>query len=302
MPTIFARTTNSTTAAGTANSTGRSTADVPAWARRSHRALDHFAMPRLADLGIEVMDDLRAAAYLLIARPIVSVLAFAAAAAQGWWPLAIALGWLVYGSTLTAVHHLIHGSLGLRPRTRRFWLTVLGCLVVESGHALQTTHLAHHRAGADLPDPEGYIENVSWLGLPLGALRFRYRLMLWGLRYSPRRRRVLFELGVHAVLHLASLALLPINPILWVYLTIIHVASFAFAVLAGKGPQTNWGRAVDTPFVRVHTRLGQILFFSHDLHLEHHAYPKVPLFRLRRLREGIEPALQQLDLIDVEMI
>lgn len=273
----------------------------PVWAGRSHRAVPHIARPRLGELDTDVLDHLRPLAALLIARPLVGLGLFVVFAAHGWWPLAVVCGWLIYGSTIAAVHHLIHSGLGLSAGARRFWLTVLGCMVVESGHALQVTHLAHHRRDPDLPDPEGYIENVGWPAMPLAAARFRYRLALWGLRHGNRRRRVAFELAVHAALHLLSLALLPVSPLLWIYLSLIHVASFAFAVFAGKGPQTNWGREIASPLVRVHTRLGRIVWFSHDLHLEHHLYPKVPLPRLRRLRPQLDAVLADHDVVDVKL-
>ena len=277
----------------------------PSWATRSHRALDKIDAPRLNELPADVVDAVmgnrRTLAVTLIARPVVAAVVWFAAAFAGWWVVALPLTALVYGGSLTAVHHLIHGSLGLSPRARRFWLRWLGCLVAESGHALQVTHLAHHRAGADRPDPEGYIENVTWAQMPLAALRFRYRLAFWGLRHSPRPHRIRVELAVHAFLHLASLALWPITPVLWIYMSAIHVASFAFAVLAGKGPQTNWGRAITSPLVRVHTRLGRILFFSHDQHLEHHAYPKVPLPRLHRLHPVLEDVWADQHVHDVHM-
>ncbi len=246
---------------------------------------------------------MRRLAAVFVVRPLVAVAGFVVAAIQGWWPVAVVLTWLIYGSALTAVHHLIHGSLGLSPRARRFWMSALGALVVESAHALQVTHLAHHRAAADVPDPEGYIEYVSWTQLPLAALAFRYRLMFAGLRMAPRRRRprIVFELSVHAAAHLASLALLPITIVPWAYLTLIHLASFTFAVLAGKGPQTNWGRAIETPLIRVHTGLGRLLFFSHDQHLEHHAAPKVPLPHLRRFRRQFDAAFARHDVLDVRM-
>jgi len=240
---------------------------------------------------------------LLVTRPLVATTVFVTAAAHGWWFVAILATWLIYGSALTCVHHLIHSGLGLSPRARHFWLRYVGILVAESGHALQVTHLAHHRVGADLPDPEGYIEYTTWPRLPRAALAFRYRLMFAGLKMAPapRRKRIIVEIAAHATLHLGSLALVPFTIIPWVYLTLIHIASFGFAVLAGKGPQTNWGRPVETPFVRVHTTLGRILFFSHDQHLEHHAAPKVPLPHLRRFRQCIDEALADTPVIDVRM-
>ena len=272
-------------------------APLPAWTKRAERAL-----PRITVSAPDLRGTRRLAA-MLVARPLFGLAVFVAAAAEGEWVVAVVSTWLVYGSALTCVHHLIHGSLGLLPRARHAWLRVIGMLVVESGHALQVTHLAHHRSDAEAPDPEGYIEYVPWRRLPAAALAFRYRLMVTGLRMAPaaRRRRIVVEIAAHAAAHLVSLALLPFTIVPWAYLSLIHLASFGFAVLAGKGPQTNYGRDIPTPLVRVHTGLGRILFFSHDQHLEHHAAPKVPLPHLRRIRHDIDTALAGRDIFDVRM-
>ena len=179
------------------------TTTTPIWAIRKDRSIPKLDMPRLRDLNVDVMSNMRPLAMGLIGRPLLAVAAFIIMATQGWWLLTPVAVWFLYGSTLSAVHHLIHGSLGLSARARHFWLTVLGCIVVESGHALLTTHTIHHRDGSDLPDPEAYIEYLSWAQMPLGAARYRYRLALWGLKYSTRRTRVGFEIGVHAALHLS---------------------------------------------------------------------------------------------------
>ena len=273
------------------------------WTQRDVRAIPKLDVPRISELDLEhnPMDNMRSLRWLLISRPLIAAAAFVIMALNSWWIATPVVVWALYGSTLSAVHHLIHGSLGLSATWRRFWLSALGCLVVESGHALQATHVVHHRDGSDLPDPEGYIENLSWAQMPLGSARYRYRLAIWGLRNSPRRNRIAFEIAVHAVAHLASLALLGVTPILWIYLTLIHIASFAFAFLQGKGPQANWGRPMSTPLAIVHTRLLAFLFFSHHQHLEHHAYPKVPITRLAALRPHVEHALADREILHIHV-
>lgn len=268
-------------------------ADSPAWARRTDKTIPPLHAPRLSQVAPGILEGLRPLGLLLVARPIIGLAIFIGAALAGWWPIAIASVWLVYGGALTAIHHLIHGSLGFSARARRTWLTVLGCIVVESGHALQTTHVMHHREDPSLPDPEGYIEMSSWKTLPIDALKYRYRLALWGLRYSPRRRRIQAEMAFHAVVHMTSLALLPVFPLLWIYLTLIHVATVLFAALQSKGPQMNWGRAIPSPLVRV-TAHGVVaaMMFSHQNHLEHHAFPKVPMPRLPQLKPVLDTMLE----------
>ncbi|MDH3754602.1 MAG: fatty acid desaturase [Acidimicrobiia bacterium] len=276
---------------------------TPVWARRRlDRAIPDLDLPSLAELG---RDDLlarhRRLAVLFVARIILALAGFAACLARGWWVGLAPATWVIYGGSLTAVHHLIHGRLGLSPRTREWLLTALAAVVTESGHALESTHLLHHETDADAPDPEGYIEHVPWRRMPIEAVRFRYRLMGWGLRHGGHRRRIRLEIAWHALVHIAAIA---VSPLTWwplAYVAAIAVASAGFAVMAGKGPQTNYGREVTTPLVIVRARFSRLAFFSHDRHLEHHAYPQVPLPRLRRLDGAIAPALERAELVEVRL-
>lgn len=57
-----------------------------------------------------------------------------------------------------------------------------------------------------------------------------------------------------------------------------------------------------SPLLLVNTRLFAVLFFEHHQHLEHHAYPKVPLSRLARLRPAIEEALRDDDVRQLDLL
>jgi fatty acid desaturase len=281
-----------------------------AWAvRRPDRALPALPVPALAEIdgGLALLAGQRRLVALFTVRTVAALAVLALCLGHGWWPAVLPAAGIVYASALTAVHHLIHGPLGLSSRVRHLLLTVLAAVVAESGHALQATHLAHHRTddgtGAAPADPEGYIEHVPWRRMPLEAVRFRYRLMGWALRFAGpvHRRRIRAEVATLGLVHLAAVAL---GPVTWwpaAYLVAMAGASASFAVMAGKGPQTNWGRPVASPLVRVRTRWGAVLLLSHDRHLEHHAYPEVPLPRLRFLDHALRPVLDRLPLVEVRL-
>ena len=271
------------------------------WTSRAERAIPKLDVPSLRSLDDAPAGDERALLVLLVARPFVGLGAFVAMVATDWWLLAPGILWLLYGSTATALHHLIHGSLGLSPVARHRWLTVLGLLILESGHAWQATHVMHHRDGSDLPDPEGYIEYLSWRQLPLGAFQWRFRIAAWGWRHGTQRRRTTTELTIVAGVTLLSLALTPVTVLPLIYVAMMQLGTFLFAVLLAKGPQTNFGRATTTPLMMVHTRLLGVLLFNHHLHLEHHAYPKVPMARLRHLRPTVETALADENVLHVHL-
>lgn len=271
------------------------------WTDRAHRAIPRLEVPSLRTLDIDVARSDRRLRALLLARPIVGAALTVATVVAGWWLLVPAALWFHYGSTASAIHHLIHGSLGLNPRVRRTWLTVLGLLILESAHAWQATHVMHHRDGSDLPDPEGYLEYLRWRELPLGAFRWRYRMAAWGWRHGRRRRRTTLEIAAIAVATVTSVLLAPVTVLPVAYVALMQVGTFLFAVLLAKGPQTNFGRPTGTPLVMVRARLVGLLLFNHHLHLEHHAYPKVPLARLRHLTPVVEAALADEDVHHVRL-
>jgi fatty acid desaturase len=251
---------------------------------RGTRAIPAIATPKLsAEQTQAVFAHERRLALFMIVRVILGVVTFVVGAATRRWLVLVPAMWITYGGAITAVHHLIHASLGLSAGTRRFWLTTLAAVVGESGHALQATHLLHHRTDPTLPDPEGAIEYVAWKNMPIEALAFRIRLMHWGLVHGTRKNRVRAEVGFSVIAHLVAIASLPFTVVPALYVGGLTLASAFFAVLAGKGPQTNWGRNVESPLVKVSCRMFRWVLFSHDRHLEHHAFPKVPLPRLRLL-------------------
>lgn len=271
------------------------------WAARGERAVPRLDVPSLRSVDPTVMDRLGPTAALLVVRPVVGVAGFVWMVASGWWLATPLLLWFLYGSTVSAMHHLIHGSVGFGPRTRHGLLTVLGFVILESGHAWQATHLLHHRDGSDLPDPEGFVENLGWRQLPLGALQWRFRIAAWGWRHSPRRRRTSVEIANVVALTVIAVALVPITWVPLAYVALMQLGTFLFAVLLAKGPQANFGRETTTPLMFVHTRLIGHLLFHHHLHVEHHAYPKVPMARLERLRPTVEAALADDEVVRVRL-
>ncbi len=275
----------------------------PSWAVRGSRAVPHLTVPTLSDLGASnLLANQGRLAATFIGRIAVGLALFAACMQRGWYIGLVASTFVIYGGSITAVHHLIHGSLGFSPTARRFWLSVLAAVVTESGHALQATHLTHHRTDPNAPDPEGYIEYVSWKQMTMEVFRFRYRLMAWGLRNSSTAHRVRHEIAFHIAVHVAAVAALPLTKWPAVYLLSMMGGSAVFTVLSGKGPQTNFGRPIDSPFIEVRTNwFGRAVLFSHDRHLEHHLYPKVPLPRLRHLDRSLQLVLDRTHHIEVTL-
>ena len=290
---------------------GRRAGEAGAWwavdvGRSPERAIPAVDVPTLAELGLG--DEVRPTSWI---RLVVATRPFAAAGAvsglwlAGWWLAALAVVPVLYGWSLTAIHHLIHGSLRYGARTRSRLLTAVSLVLLESGHALERTHLQHHQTDPTSDDPEGYIESLGWWRLLAEAPLFRYRLWLWAIRNpgssaTGRRRgaEIAWHVAVTALavsLAAAHLAGVEVGRVGWgivAYVGTQHLANATFAVLAARGPHTNWGRAAPTPLIAVRGRLSRWLLFGHVWHLEHHFYPEVPLPLLAAVADRIEPVLR----------
>lgn len=251
-----------------------------------------LGLPRLSELGTDLLSVSRSRRVFLLARPLAMVALYAGLAAAGWWPVAIAVVVALFPVMVAVIHDLLHRSLGLSDRGNRGWLTVMAVLVLQSGHAIQATHLEHHRRFPDSEDPEAYVARMPlWRALLEGPV-YPYRLWQWARRHRPGlRARVSVEAAAHTVLGLTSLALLPLTPVPFVYAAVMFVGCSLFPAvsvnllhhLEGDSPLT-WTRTVRGIVLPVIT-LGS------GYHLEHHLYPRVPSPNYARLARRLRPEL-----------
>lgn len=261
-------------------------------ARDPRRSIPDVAVPTLAQLGLSHLQRVRAATrWLFVGRPVLVAITAVWAATTGHLVVALALVPLCYGWSLTLVHHMIHGALGASGPLRHAALAVGGAIALNSGHALRATHLQHHRTELDAPDPEGEIELVAWSHIPLEATLFRYRLWAWAWREGRDRGWIAAEAAAHMTA--VGWALTHLSHELALVVLAVWFADVVFAVLAGKGPQTNWGRPAPTPLITIRTRWTRWLLLSHNWHLEHHLYPEVPLPRLAQVAPVVAPVLAE---------
>jgi beta-carotene hydroxylase len=250
--------------------------------RRVVRKIPALTVPSLSELGLDKSTRVdRALKVTFLVRPLVAAAAIAASLALGWTVVALALVPLLYGTSLTLVHHCIHGSLRLGRRTTAAAITLGALFTIHSGHSLRATHLQHHRDDLAGADPEGEIEYVPWRRMPIEAPAFRYRLIAWAWRRGDDRGFIIGELAINALTIMTGfVALLTGRLGVALVIATMWFADVVFGLLAGKGPQTNWGRGIPTPLVVIRCRFTRVMLASHNFHLEHHLYPQVPLPRL----------------------
>jgi fatty acid desaturase len=224
---------------------------------------------------------------LTISLPWLAVSLLCYAMGGPWLAAGVAGSFFFFLTGLRQSHGCQHYQLPVARRWQDATLAVLSLLMLTSMHAVQATHLNHHRHTLDDHDFEGSVaRQPMWLALLTGPL-FPVRLHrhAWRLARPAKRRWIAWELaGVLGVL--AAFPLLP-AALRW------HVV----AMLAGEcfvGFFAVWtvhhGCDEQTPYRTQRGRWVNRLFYNMFLHTEHHLFPAVPTCRLHILATRIDAA------------
>jgi beta-carotene hydroxylase len=262
------------------------------------------ALPRLADLGDDLVGTSPLRRALILARPSAYLGAYAVAGATGHWVVALAALFLLVVAVVSTMHDVVHGVLGLRRRGTDVALFLLGALVLVSGHAYRRTHQHHHRVFPDETDPEG---SAAFVG-PLRALAdgpvHIARIWWWALSRTRRRgpRAWIAAEGAVAVAQLAAALLLRhAAPAYSLYVLLVLTGGWLYPLLTVHLPHRHFG---ERPELQAHTLRGRLvppLLLEQTYHLEHHLYPRVPSHKLPRLARRLEPVLRARGVVPVRV-
>jgi beta-carotene hydroxylase len=251
------------------------------------------AMPSLRELGDDLLVTTPRQRALALARPLLGVLIFVAAAALRWWWLTPLIVFGIFVAVVTATHDVVHRTLGLSHRQTDLWLFLCGLVLLESGHAYQMTHQQHHRIFPSPLDPEGYPAELSFVGAVLYGPVFLTRLWIWAIGRA--RGAVRWWLVAEAAAPVAAVVggvlLWPMTPALLVYATMAIVGSWVYPLLTVYLPHHDYG---DEPVRQTRTLRGRVIpaiFLELTYHLEHHLYPQVPSHHLPELARRLDPYL-----------
>jgi beta-carotene hydroxylase len=189
----------------------------------------------------------------------------------------------------------MHNSLGLRRRTNSLLLGLLSLLMLDSGHALQATHAAHHRQFPGPSDPEAYMATWTVWRVLLEGPRYRYRLWAWAWR-SPATHRatLLVEFAAHSAIvsGAAAAALHGSHRALSVFVAVALVGSWLFPVISVTAVHDADGL---TAYQQSKTMRGRIVpasMLGMGYHLEHHLWPMIPSHHLAETARRTQQILE----------
>ena len=255
--------------------------------------MEDFPLPSLKELGLDLLETTPQQRWLALARPLIGVAAYAAAAYMGLWWLLPLIVFLIFVAVVTVTHDVVHGTLGLSRRQTELALFVMGAVLLESGHAYRTTHRQHHATFPADDDPEGYPAKIGFLGAVLYGPVFLWRLWWWAFERNQGRlgQRVwlVVELAIPIGIAALGVAVWRTTPFILLYVGLAVIGSWVYPLLTVYLPHKDYG---DTPLTQTHTLRGRVipaLFLELTYHLEHHLYPQVPSHHLAELARRLDP-------------
>ncbi len=209
---------------------------------------------------------------------------------KGWLGLGLACSFFFFLTGLRQSHNAQHYSLGLPRIAQDAVLFVLSVLMLGSMHAVQTTHLHHHRHCLEEEDGEGATARLPWWRAMLVGPLFYIRLHVsaWRLAVAAKRRWILAEL--FAVVGVVALAVCrtEAEALRWHTMAMLtgECMTGFFAVWT-----VHHGCDAHEPGRTQRGGLLNFISYSMFLHAEHHLYPAVPTAHLGQLARRIDAAM-----------
>jgi fatty acid desaturase len=208
----------------------------------------------------------------------------------GYIALGAACSFYFFLTGLRQSHGAQHYSLGLPKRFQDGVLFILSACMLASMHAVQVSHLHHHRHCLEDDDAEGSTARLSWWQAILMGPAFIWRLhkTAWNLSARPKRRWIIAEiLAFTSVIVLA--AMIPnLHALRW------HVSAMMVGeCLTGFFAVWTVHHGCDSHATVARTQRGRWvnrLCYSMFYHAEHHLFPLVPTCHLAALAWRLDDA------------
>lgn len=210
----------------------------------------------------------------------------------GLIPMALALNALGI-----LIHEGLHGLLARNRSTNRFCSFLCGVPLLMSASAYRATHNDHHfEFGRKLDygtyrqhlDNRYFVWGAYYAQLFFGSILYILLIPLLGLRSAKTKTRlwILLEYSTIAtvattVIHLVSTETLLL---LWAYPALLAMVTTNIRGVASHALGEMDDIYLSSRTVRS-SRLVEILFLHENYHLEHHLFPQVPSYHLKKVHQ-----------------
>lgn len=211
-------------------------------------------------------------------------------AAQTLYPITAIAGFYFFLTGLRVTHNAFHYALGLPRFLTDCVMLVLSVLMLGAHHAIQATHLRHHRFCLQAEDVEGHIARQSLGAALVHGLAFPLKIQRAGWQHANARQRRWIQLELTAnLVWLAFIWLAEIHflQVFSLLMLIAYAFSGFFAVwtVHHDCPENHWNQARTLRSVWKNALCYQMFF-----HIEHHLYPQVPTCHLTELAKRLDAA------------
>jgi len=209
---------------------------------------------------------------------------------RGWVVAGMLASFYLFLTGLRQSHGAQHYTLGLPRRAQDGVLFVLSGIMLGSMHAVQTSHLHHHRHCMEESDSEGATAHLPGWQAILAGPRFLTGLHqnAWKLASGRQRRWIAAELSMIFVL----LAVSPVLPMsLQFHFSAMLVGECLTGFFAVWTVHHGCDGESDGPLARTQRgRWLNLLCFDMFYHAEHHLFAAVPTCHLHRLAARLDSA------------
>lgn len=216
---------------------------------------------------------------------------------QGLWFIGAPCSFFFFLTGLRLSHNAQHYCLGLSRRAHDLTLFSIGTLMLASAHAVQVTHLHHHRHCLDEDDVEAWPARLPGWRVILAGPAFWYTLHRGAWRLGSRAKRRWIGAELLAIAAVVGVAIaLPFEALRWHVLAMVLGESLVgfFAVWSvhhGCDPHD----AHEPRIARTQRGwLKNFMTYSMLYHVEHHLFPAVPTCHLPELAERLDARAPEL--------
>ena len=211
----------------------------------------------------------------------------------GLWYLTVIATFAMFMTGLRVTHNAFHNTVGLSKKGDDWLMFGISALLGGAMHAIEYTHLQHHRDCFGAKDIEGAIARLSFTKALIQSPTYPLRIHHAALKDGSARQKlwVRRELAAVALLQILIWLVFDNSVLQLMSLTLIFANLTAAMVGIWEVHRSCESTAFSARSSR--SKILNTLVYGMFFHLEHHLYPGVPTRNLAVLAQRLDLANQQ---------